>query len=104
MSRKAQIHSVVVPALAILLGGCGLSLAQKENPHNAGTAAQAADATEWPTFGHDSGGMRYSPLTQINVNNVSDLTVAWIYHMKREGDATPSGGRGGQGGRRPGGP
>jgi quinoprotein glucose dehydrogenase len=61
-------------------------LAQNQNLGVAGTEAQAADAKEWPTFGHDSGGMRFSPLTQIDPSNVSNLTVAWVYHMKHSGD------------------
>jgi quinoprotein glucose dehydrogenase len=35
---------------------------------------------EWPCYGHDAGGMRYSPLTQINRDNVERLKVAWVYH------------------------
>jgi glucose dehydrogenase len=30
-------------------------------------------ADEWPWYGHDPGGTRYSPLTQINRENVSTL-------------------------------
>ena len=33
-------------------------------------------ADEWPWYGHDPGGTRYSPLTQINRENVSTLKVA----------------------------
>jgi quinoprotein glucose dehydrogenase len=73
---------------------------QKASDGSAGTAAQEAEAKEWPTYGHDSGGMRYSPLTQINTSNVSGLSVAWVYHMKPEGYVAPVGrGRGGFGGR-----
>jgi quinoprotein glucose dehydrogenase len=39
-------------------------------------------ASEWQTYGHDPGGMRYSPLTQITPANVSQLQAAWVYHMK----------------------
>jgi len=35
---------------------------------------------EWPYYGHDAGGMRYSPLTQINRENVTQLKVAWTFH------------------------
>jgi quinoprotein glucose dehydrogenase len=42
-------------------------------------AASAAD-DEWAYYGHDAGGMRYSPLTQINRQNVSTLKVAWTFH------------------------
>jgi quinoprotein glucose dehydrogenase len=37
-------------------------------------------ADDWPYYGHDAGGMRYSPLTQINRDNVSQLKVAWTFH------------------------
>jgi membrane-bound PQQ-dependent dehydrogenase (glucose/quinate/shikimate family) len=34
---------------------------------------------QWPFYGHDAGGMRHSPLTQITRANVSRLKVAWVY-------------------------
>jgi quinoprotein glucose dehydrogenase len=45
-------------------------------------AAPAAASTEWPTYGHDPGGRRFSPVTQITPANVSGLQVAWVYHMR----------------------
>jgi quinoprotein glucose dehydrogenase len=42
--------------------------------------AQVSRDTEWPTYGNDPGGMRYSPLSQINRTNVAELKVAWIFH------------------------
>jgi len=38
---------------------------------------------DWPYYGGDAGGSRYSPATQINRDNVSKLAVAWTY---RTGD------------------
>jgi quinoprotein glucose dehydrogenase len=35
---------------------------------------------DWPYYGHDAGGMRYSPLKQINRENVAKLKIAWTYH------------------------
>ena len=35
---------------------------------------------DWPCYGHDAGGSRYSPLTQINRENVEKLKVAWTFH------------------------
>jgi len=43
--------------------------------------------TDWPTYGHDSAGTRYSPLKQINPSNVGGLTRAWTYHMSNAGNA-----------------
>jgi quinoprotein glucose dehydrogenase len=48
------------------------------------TAAVAA-GTDWETSGHDLGGQRYSPLTQINKNNVANLQIAWSYHLTPAG-------------------
>jgi quinoprotein glucose dehydrogenase len=42
--------------------------------------AQVSGGTEWPNYGNDPGGMRYSPLKQITRENVSRLKVAWIFH------------------------
>jgi quinoprotein glucose dehydrogenase len=39
-------------------------------------------AKEWRTYGHDPGGMRFSPLDQIKPDNVNGLKVAWVYHMR----------------------
>jgi quinoprotein glucose dehydrogenase len=33
----------------------------------------------WSNYGHDPGGTRYSPATQINRDNVGQLKVAWTY-------------------------
>ena len=42
--------------------------------------SQAVPDTGWPTYGRDPGGMRYSPLAEINRDNVSKLKVAWVFH------------------------
>lgn len=39
--------------------------------------AQAAG--EWPAYGRDPGGMRHSPLTQVDTATVSQLTRVWEY-------------------------
>jgi len=35
---------------------------------------------DWPVYGRDPGGSRFSPLTQITRDNVARLQVAWTYH------------------------
>src|SRR5436309_1630504 len=42
----------------------------------------ACSQTDWPTYGHDPGGLRYSPLKQIDRTNIAKLKVAWVYHLK----------------------
>ena len=67
--------------------------------------ALAADLSgEWPTYGHDAGGMRFSPLAQVTPANVTKLQKAWTFHMRPayldNAAANPlSAGRGGRGGR-----
>lgn len=39
-------------------------------------------AQDWPTYGHDYGDSRHSPLTQITPANVATLKPAWIFHMR----------------------
>lgn len=34
---------------------------------------------DWPVYGHDPSGKRFSPLTKINAGNVSKLKMAWQY-------------------------
>ncbi len=65
--------------------------------------ATAFAQTDWPTYGHDPGGQRYSPASQINAQNVTRLARAWTYHMKVADAEAPTGragrgrGRGGAG-------
>ena len=54
------------------------------------TGFAADPAKEWQTYGHDAGGMRFSPLTQITPENVAKLKVAWVYHMKPAGFVAPT--------------
>ena len=42
--------------------------------------ARAPRTADWPGVGNDPGCMRYSPLDQINRENVARLEPAWTYH------------------------
>ena len=41
-----------------------------------------AGAQEWPFYGGDAGGTRYSSLQQINPRNVGRLKQVWTYHTR----------------------
>src|SRR2546423_7353200 len=45
-------------------------------------SASASALEEWPTYGHDYGDTRYSPLNQITPANVVKLKPVWTYHMR----------------------
>jgi quinoprotein glucose dehydrogenase len=48
---------------------------------SAAVCTAAFGQADWPTYGHDLAGTRYSTLKQINIQNVSKLARAWTYHM-----------------------
>ncbi len=52
-------------------------------------STNAAGQADWPNYGNDPGGMRYSKLSQITRANVSTLKVAWVFHT---GDISQGGG------------
>ena len=93
-----RIALAIVAAVAALTAYARITAQSKPTP--------AAFANEWPTYGHDSGGQRFSPLTQVTPANVDRLQVAWVYHMRpapvQEGvsgsPAVPQGRGGGRGG------
>jgi len=46
---------------------------------------------DWPTYNRDLAGTRYSPLTQINAENVSKLKQVWSYRLRpAEGVVVPA--------------
>jgi quinoprotein glucose dehydrogenase len=47
------------------------------------TTPSGGPVADWPAYGRDSGGSRYSPLSQITRENVKHLRIAWTY---RTGD------------------
>lgn len=61
--------------LSLLIFFCALSTAdaQKQKP-----------SSDWPAYGRDAGGSRFSPLNQINRTNVAQLKTAWTYRTGAE--------------------
>ncbi len=72
-----------VVAIGLLCAVLPRAIAQNSNP-------AGATKDDWAYYGHDAGGMRYSPLTQINRENVTNLKVAWVFHT---GDISDGSGR-----------
>ena len=58
--------------LMFLLLTCGLAFGQ---------GSHSSEDQEWRFYGHDQGGMRFSPLKQINSTNVGQLQRAWTYRV-----------------------
>ena len=67
-----QVQTVALAAV-FLVASCS-----QVPPHPA--KAPQDPKVEWPHYGGDAGGNRFSPLTQIDKRNVGRLEVAWEYH------------------------
>ena len=50
------------------------------------SAGEARAVSGWEVYGGDPGGMRYSPLDQIDRSNVARLEVAWRYRTGELGE------------------
>jgi quinoprotein glucose dehydrogenase len=61
-------------------GGRGLALLLTVACALPGAALGQGARHEWRFYGGDRGGMRYSPLAQINRSNVRGLERAWVYN------------------------
>jgi glucose dehydrogenase len=68
-----KLSALIVALCLIVLSTIQLHAGEK--------TASPARQGEWPFHGGDPGGMRFSPLKQINRKNVIKLKEAWTYHM-----------------------
>jgi quinoprotein glucose dehydrogenase len=68
-----------VRVTACLLAGAILAAVSGRSVRTQQTGAQAG--ADWPMYRRDYSGTGYSPLTQINIKNVSRLTEAWSYTL-----------------------
>jgi quinohemoprotein ethanol dehydrogenase len=80
-----------ITVLSLLLAGLLLAQQRRQTDdsalRNAGKSGE-----EWLTYGATPAETRYSPLTQINTENVSKLALAWSYDVGQGGggqEATP---------------
>lgn len=68
------MHSFKVFITVLFIGAHFFSNAQESRP------VQIKKQNEnWPAYGNDGGGNRYSPLTQVNTENVKKLRPAWTF-------------------------
>ncbi len=73
------------PAATIAGGAPSAKIESAANPKEASIPLGGGPrdpAKEWHTYGHDPGAMRFSPLKQITPENVRQLKIAWVYHMR----------------------
>ncbi len=80
----------IIVGVALLLVISGFAISQinrtRANPLPGTIASTVADpslmkvGTDWPAYGGTYAAQRYSPLDQINPENVEDLQRIWTYH------------------------
>jgi glucose dehydrogenase len=70
---------------AIIGVGLGVGLraqnVAKPSAKASASPAKAPGPNDWPTVGNDPGSMKFSALTQITPENVTQLMTAWTYDM-----------------------
>ncbi len=79
MSRAASLLMVLAVA--------GCDQAAHDGPVQHPWPAPYSDSLaggDWPSYNRDLGGRRYSPLTQIDAENVANLAEAWAYPLGRD--------------------
>jgi quinoprotein glucose dehydrogenase len=74
--RRARNHFVLVTLLVGFLAGTRLICAQASAP----AAALQPVGEGWPTYGGNSGGLRFSNSSQITRGTVGKLHPIWIFH------------------------
>ena len=92
---KASLKAALLAGLAVTLASC--TTTTRESPEREAAPAALQDPLanpapgEWTSDGHDYTAQRYSPLTQINAANVSQLGLAWYADLDtyRGVEATP---------------
>jgi PQQ-dependent dehydrogenase (methanol/ethanol family) len=87
--RNQIIAALGAAALATITGLIGCQSTGRSSTTVDSKRLLAADSPEnagqWMTYGRDYSEQRFSPLTQINVNNVSQLGLAWYADLAERG-------------------
>jgi quinoprotein glucose dehydrogenase len=81
MKKNELIYTLVIAAAVIAANAC-------RERHRAYDGSVGAD---WPAYGGNKAGNRYSPLDQINGSNVRRLAVAWTFDTGENNDPTGRG-------------
>lgn len=88
LPRYAALIAAVV-VVYVLVAGTGYTI----NPlaPRSAVATSVNTRTDWPSYGNTPAGTRYSPLADINTDNVGELELAWSFRTQAGGafKATP---------------
>lgn len=90
--NKKGISSTIATVLGIIVFGCFFArgfmnkpiVAANVDSHDFKVITTDNKPINWTGYSRDTMGIRYSPFTQINRDNVNKLKLAWIYHTGRD--------------------
>lgn len=88
--RSFRLRDLLLASTAFALACAGRAPSSAPTPTpiaEASASAARATAVEWPAYGYDGAGTRYSPVAAITPANAASLQVAWTY---RTGESTES--------------
>ncbi len=85
MARPCMGMEMRKSVVLLLLGSLLTAPATGQSPENTGEG-------DWPRYARDNWGTRFSPLDEINAQNVADLQEAWRFTLRPEGGAGLLGG------------
>jgi glucose dehydrogenase len=79
-TQRRGVYAVGLALVAMAAGACSMPASGTDAPK----AAMADTAgSDWTTYHGTYQSWHYSPLTQINTDNVNRLRVAWTHHPGR---------------------
>ena len=70
-------HLLMIAAAVVVAAGWGATTTGQAPP----------SSVEWRSYGGDSSSTRYSPINQINAQNVKDLRIVWRWKADNFGTA-----------------
>gem|GEM_PF-4956326 len=85
MRARFLLAAALVAGQVALLCACGSESSKDQSSNRASTAV-----ADWPVYGANAAGTRYSPLTEIRRENVARREIAWTLHTGDVGDGRDS--------------
>ena len=76
------VSAVALAAAAVLADVAVGGVSRRFDLRLGAILAASPSDDEWPSYGHDFANQRFSPLTQINTKNVSQLRLAWTHDTR----------------------
>jgi len=101
MARRHTLNRAWAPVTGVMIVAAGLMLSQQTTRAQQPAGRRVDDAAirnaattgeEWLTYGLDPGEKRFSPLTQINAANVTNLGTLWSFDIPGGNNNAPPGG------------